>query len=121
MEPHPISATRESGDRFVVGGSLPQAPAQAVKGVARTSAALSLPAHLTAAGRVLRRCRPGEVHGGCQPRSRTAMADTCWVGGHLVPNKFLGWLIQPLVRAMGPRSVEPILRQLKEAVEHQPT
>ena len=37
----------------------------------------------------------------------------------LEPNTFLGRLTQPLVRAMGPRSLGPILKQLKEGVERQ--
>jgi uncharacterized protein YndB with AHSA1/START domain len=37
----------------------------------------------------------------------------------LEPNGVLGRLVQPLVRAMGPRSLGPILKQLKQAVERQ--
>ena len=37
----------------------------------------------------------------------------------LEPNTSLGRLVEPLVRAMGPRSLGPILKQLKQAVERQ--
>ena len=39
----------------------------------------------------------------------------------LEPNTLLGRLVQPLVRAMGPRSLGPILKQLKQAVERKPS
>lgn len=38
----------------------------------------------------------------------------------LEPNSFLGRLAEPVVRAMGRRSLGPILGQLKQAVEGQP-
>ena len=38
----------------------------------------------------------------------------------LEPNTFLGRLVEPLVRAMGPRAFGSVPRKLKEAVERQP-
>jgi uncharacterized protein YndB with AHSA1/START domain len=39
----------------------------------------------------------------------------------LEPNTLLGRLVQPVVRAMGPKSLGPILTQLKQSIERQGT